>query len=265
MLGDVAAHRHPGEHLGHELAARPAHHRVRGGDDEGLGAPDIGLQRQPAALRHVADVDVAPQVPLADLRVLPVGGELLVVVALHDVGEAQADDRDPAPASELPGHLLTDHLGQRVAGLWAQRVRLIHRCVLRWLVERQAQRGLAGGPDHPPQPEPGGRGEDRVGAEGVGADDHLGGGAVRRRDRRQVHHRVRAGQRLDGLAEVGQLGGQMGDVGVARRHQVDVDHLVAVLQQVADHRAARLAAAARDHDPHGVGSCAMATERTPIT
>ena len=73
-----------------------------------LSAPlHVGLQRAPdAPLVDVALVDVAPEVPLARVRVIPEAGEPLVVLAHHHVGQPQPEDRHPAPAAELARHLL---------------------------------------------------------------------------------------------------------------------------------------------------------------
>src|SRR3954451_13776973 len=98
-------------------ASAPAMSASRAGREPGAAYPV--LEAEPAALRDVRLVDVAPQIPLAQARVVPVRGELRVVLALHDVREAQADDRDAAPAVELARHLLAEHLRQRVARLRA--------------------------------------------------------------------------------------------------------------------------------------------------
>jgi hypothetical protein len=139
VLAVDVAHRHAREDLGHELAARAAHHRVAGGDDERLGT-DVGVEAEPAALRDVRLVDIAPEVPLAPVRVLPEARELRVVGALHYVREPQPEDRDAAPAVELARHLLAEHLRQRVARLEAQGVLLVDRRIVGRLVERQAER-----------------------------------------------------------------------------------------------------------------------------
>ena len=58
------------------------------------------------------------------------------------------------------------------------------------------------------------------------------------------------GERVLGLAEIGQVGHQ-GLLGrVAVRADVDVDHVMAMLAQVAHDPRSALAAAARDDDPH---------------
>ena len=62
--------------------------------------------------------------------------------------------------------------------------------------------------------------------------------------------RVGRGERVLGLAEIGQVGhqGLLGRVPVGA--DVDVDHVMAVLAQVAHDPRSALAAAARDDDPH---------------
>jgi hypothetical protein len=66
-----------------------------------------------------------------------------------------------------------------------------------------------------------------------------------------VDHR----ERLDGLAEVGEVDATEGAEGLGRRHEVGVGHLVAVGQQVFDAGAAGLAAAAGDdHAGHACAS-----------
>ena len=65
-----------------------------------------------------------------------------------------------------------------------------------------------------------------------------------------MDHCVGAGDDLEGLAEVGQVGDQAQPVGAAVADEVDVEHVVAVLAQVAHDPAAGLAAAAGHHDAH---------------
>jgi hypothetical protein len=255
VLAVDVAHRHAREHLGHQLPARAAHDRVARRDDERLRG-DVGLQPEPTALRDVRLVDVAPQVPLAEMGIVPVAGEQVVVGALHDVREAQADDRDAAPAVELARHLLAEHLRQRVARLRPQGMLLVDRRVLGRLVERKPERRLARCPDDPLEPEARRRGEDRVRARDVRAEHDVRRRLVRRRDRRQVDDRLdagehlRAAQRLERLAEVGEVGGEEQGHRIRRRDEVDVEHLVAVLEQVAHDRAPGLAAASGDDDLH---------------
>src|SRR5918998_4158646 len=83
VLGQVALDGNAGEDLGHEVAAGAAHDGVGGGDDERLGPGDVGLKGTPHGLGDMGAVDVAPQVPPAQLRVVPEGREPLVVVPLH--------------------------------------------------------------------------------------------------------------------------------------------------------------------------------------
>ena len=62
--------------------------------------------------------------------------------------------------------------------------------------------------------------------------------------------RVRAGDDLVALAEIGQVGQDALAVGGAVMGDVDVEHLVAGVAQVAHHPSTRLAAAAGHDDPH---------------
>ena len=77
---DRPTHRDGREHLGHQVGARARHDRVGGRDDRDLGALDRGLQGEPRRRRHVARIDVPPQVPLAQVRVVPVRREERVIV-----------------------------------------------------------------------------------------------------------------------------------------------------------------------------------------
>src|SRR5262249_54604761 len=101
-----------------------------------------------------------------------------------------------------------------------------------------------------------GGGEDRVRARDVRAEHDVGRRLVRRGDRGQVDDRVDAGQylgaaeRLERLAEVGEVGGQERGGILARRDEVDVEDLVPVLEQVAHHGAPGLAAPSGDGDLH---------------
>ena len=61
---------------------------------------------------------------------------------------------------------------------------------------------------------------------------------------------IGAGERVVGLAEVGQVGEQAQAVRRCRRDEVDVEDVVTVLAQVAHDPTPALAAAARDDDPH---------------
>ena len=72
---DRAAQRDGREDLGHQVRARAEHTRVGGRDDRDLRAVDGRLEAEPDRLRDVARVDVAPQVPAPDLRVVLPRGE----------------------------------------------------------------------------------------------------------------------------------------------------------------------------------------------
>ena len=57
------------------------------------------------------------------------------------------------------------------------------------------------------------------------------------------------------LSEIGQVGHDAQAVGAAVAGQVDVEHVVAALAQVAHHPAPGLAAPAGHDDPHVCSSC----------
>jgi hypothetical protein len=162
---------------------------------------------------------------------------------------------------ELARHLLAEDLRERVGGLRAQLVLLVDRRVVGRLVEWQPERRLARRPHDPLETEPPGGGEDGVGAGDVRAEGQVGGCVHRRGDGREVHDRLDAGQllgvaeRFDGLAVVGQVGvdegrGRVRPAGLRRGHPVHVEHIMALLEQVADDGAPGLPAASRDRDPH---------------
>ena len=180
------------EHLGHQLTARPAHHGVGSGDDEVVSPIDVGLERAPHALRHMALIDVAPQVPLAQVRIVLEPGKPFVVRADHHVGEPQPDDRRPVPPVHLARHLLAENLRQRIARLRAN-VRLIDGRVIGWGIERQPERRLARCPHDARQAKMTRRGEDRVRARDVRAEHLIRSGVRRRRDRRKVDDRLDSG------------------------------------------------------------------------
>ena len=161
--------------------------------------------------------------------------------------------RGPAPAAELPRHLLGDDLRERVAGFRQQRVLLVDRRVAGQLaLERQTERRLARRPDDAAEPEELRRREDVVRARGVHAERQLVRLQPGSRDRGEMDDRVGALERVDRLAVVGQVGDQLLAFRQLRiAEQVDVDHVVAVLEQVANDRAAGLAGAAGDdHTTH---------------
>ena len=67
-------------------------------------------------------------------------------------------------------------------------------------------------------------------------------------DRGKVDDGVGAAQRLDRLSEVRQVGRELRARAVRRGDEVDAEHVVAVLQQVADDGPTGLAAASCDDD-----------------
>ena len=108
---------------------------------------------------------------------------------------------------ELPADLLREQLRERVAGLRvaADAPRRSARSG-RLALEREPEDGLARSPDDAPKPVKSRRLEDVEGAEHVRAERHLLGVDPGGRNGRQVHDRVDAAQRFDGLAELGQIG-----------------------------------------------------------
>ena len=139
---------------------------------------------------------------------------------------------------------------------------LVDRRVVGQPVERDAECRLARCPNDALYFGPHRRREDGVRACDVGPEDEIRRGVHGRRDRRQVNDRVdnrhplgAAVENLERLAEVGEIGGEerRGRVGsrrFRRRHDVDVQDVVAALEQVTDDRATGLAAATGDDDPH---------------
>ena len=202
--------RHCREHLCHQLAARSVHDGVAGSDDEVLGA-DVGLECEPATLGQVARVDVAPEIPAPQARVVPKGRKPVVVVRFHDVRKSQCDVRRAGPAMQLSAELLREHFRQRVARFGIRRVFLVDRRVCGLLaLERQAEDRLARRPHDPAQPEQPSSFEHVVGAEHVRAEGRLLGVNSGRRYRCEVNDRLHACQAFDGLAKLGQVGQQKG-------------------------------------------------------
>jgi hypothetical protein len=226
-------------------AARPAHAGVGGGDDRHLGAVDVGLEGAGNRLGHVPRVDVAPQVPLPDPRVVLPGLEPGVVRRLHDVRDPEPDERDAGPPGELVGHRLADELRERVGRLRPGRVGLVDRGVGRRVVEWQPEDRLARGPDDPADAAVGGRREHVVRRERVVPERLAGRLDLRRRDRREVDDGVGAGDDLVALAQVGEVGQDRLARGRHRRGDVDVQDVVAGRPQVPDDPATGLAAPAR--------------------
>src|SRR5258708_39939265 len=71
--------------LSHEVTVRAVHHRISSSDDERFRAVNIGLKPTPRTLRDIARIDVAPQIPFAESRILRVTWEALVIVGFHNV------------------------------------------------------------------------------------------------------------------------------------------------------------------------------------
>ena len=113
--------------------------------------------------------------------------------------------------------------------------------------ERQAQDRLARGPHDALETDLRCRAEDVVRAEGVDLERLPDGAHARRRDRREVDDRVGAAEGLDRLAHGGQVGSQVSPHRITRHHHVHVEHVIAVIHQIANDRASGLAAAAGYH------------------
>ena len=220
-------------------------------DDEGVRAGQAGREGVFAGLCHVAGVDVAEEVPATRLRIPGEGRLLRVVLDREDVGQAEPDEGDARPPRHLLRHGLGHHLRQRVGGV-GQRVVVLVDGDVAHLVERKPQRGLAGGVDHPLEPQLPRRDEHvvvhgHVGVEGVRIGvDPVG------RDVGQVDDSVRPGEHVHGLAELGQVrsvelaavpGGPPGEVGG--------DDLVGGFDEVAEGGLAGFARGPGDDDAHG--------------
>ena len=63
-----------------------------------------------------------------------------------------------------------------------------------------------------------------------------------------MHYRISAPQRLDGLAQVGEVSDPGRIVGMKRGDHVHIEHLVPVLIEVGDYGPARLATSPGNHD-----------------
>src|SRR5439155_18372990 len=104
----------------------------------------IGGECKAAAQRNVPRVYIAPEVPAAQSRVLPEGGESIVILGFHDVREAQRDVRRAGPAVELSPQFLGKHLRERIARLRIWRMVFVDGRVSGLLtLERQTEDRLA--------------------------------------------------------------------------------------------------------------------------
>ena len=203
-------------------------------------------------------VDVAPQVPLPGVRVEIVGGELLVVLRLHHVGEAQPDHLQlRIPPAQLHRHPLLERLYQRVRGVRPRRVLLVHRDVGRRHIEREPQHRLAGRPDDVADARPAGPADDIPGRRHVVDERLVVRHPARGRDGGQVHHRVNGVVMLlhpehgvQHLPVVGEINREIGDSvgGGRRRRSVEHRHVPAVLDELPDARPAELAGSSCHHD-----------------
>ena len=247
MLAEVALQRDAGEHLRDELGVGAAHDAVAGRDDEAVETGRLPVERPLDGLSAVPCVDVAPEIPLALLRVVVEAGEGVVVGRLHDVREAQRHDLERGiPAHELDRHLLLEVLDQGVGRLGSGGVVLVHGDVRRRHVERQPEHGLARRVDDVPDAGPPRGLEDVVGRADVVVEGRDIAEDAGRRDGREVHDRVEpvvlvvdAEDRVERLAVVGQIDPH--EPGAALPRRVEVDDVVAARPQLADDGASELA------------------------
>ncbi len=156
----------------------------------------------------------------------------------------------PVRRDELGRHRLAHELRQRVGRLRPRLDRLVDGCEGRGRVERQPEDGLARRPDDPLEVVRLGGGEHVVGGQRVDPEGLRGRPDPGGRDRREVHDRVAARQRLHRLPVVREVREQRVAVVRAVAAVVDVEHVVPVEQQVLDDPAPRLTRPARDRDPH---------------
>ena len=153
------------------------------------------------------------------------------------------------PAREVPGHLLLDRLAQRVGALRADRVLLVDGDVRRGRLERQPEDGLAGCPDDVLDAGAAGGAEHVVGGDDVVGERRTARAQARRRDGREVDHRVDAvvpvvdaGERLGDLAQVGEVdAAEHRLLTGGRQGRVDVDHVVPVRREILHDRTPELA------------------------
>ena len=258
MLAQLFAHLYGGEHLGHEVGGGFRHHGIGVGDDEGVHAGGRPLHGFADGLGPIAGVDVGPHVPLALLGVVVVGREFGIVGGLHYIRKSQAHELHIRRlVAELASHVFHQNFGQGVGAFGAQRIILVHGRVGGGLVKGLAQGGFATGPDDVADAQPPGRLEHVVGAhdvvlKNVGIGNHARGG-----NGRQVHHGIKrlrgharvdfmphGGQRVQRLAEIGEVGHHVGHAFVGR-HGVHHEHVVAVGLQIGHAHFTELASAAR--------------------
>ena len=157
----------------------------------------------------------------------------------------------PGRPVRLGGQRLADELRQGVRALRSRRDRLVDRREVGRAVERQAEDGLARCPDDPPDAGRRGRVEHVPGREGVDPERLALRPDLRGRDRGEVDDRVRAPDDVVDLAEIGEVRQDALPVLASVVDDVDVQHHVAVITEVADHPAAGFAGASGDDDSHG--------------
>ena len=222
-------------------------------------------------LGEVAGVDIAPGIALARGRIGDEAGEAAVLVRLDDVANAQRVDVGLEAHGEGARGLFVDHLGQAVAVHGVDVIVLLQREVLEVLLalgEADAVGGLAGGHDDLADAEFHGGFDDVVGPHDidpvglvVGVDQHA-------RDGGEVNHRVDrpgrgtfleagepevGGQGVHDLAGLGDVADERGDGGVLEGLPVEVEDLVALVEQPGQHVAPRLAGAACEENTLGHG------------
>jgi hypothetical protein len=85
----VAAHLDVREALGQKLGVGAFYHGVRGCDHKDLAAGEVLLERQPDRLSPVTSIDIAPEVPLTQGRIVLEVSEAGIVLRSHHVGEPE--------------------------------------------------------------------------------------------------------------------------------------------------------------------------------
>jgi hypothetical protein len=139
---------------------------------------------------------------------------------------------------------------------------LVDRGVPRWDVEGQPEGGLAGRPNHPRDAQPLCGGERVVVHRRVVTERGAVRSQARGGDGREVHDRLAAGDRLQGLPEVGEIGAEQPDAEVTGQLAVpagpalavDRPNVVALLEEVAAHDPPGLASGSGDRDGRPDGS-----------
>ncbi len=163
-----------------------------------------------------------------DPRIVPESGGSDVAGVLHDVGDPQRRERDPAPSGEQLRHGLAGRLRQRVVRFGEEGVLLVDGGVPRLLpIERQPGHLLQRSPHH-----------------ALHAQPHGG----------EMHHGIGAVQRLACVADVREIGGQRGLVAGGDMAISTSTALSPAVPQVASDGSLCLAGAARYGDARHAGA-----------